>query len=82
MQRRKLHVRARSEQHTAYVGQRTRVPDLRTPWEVVWPTYEPIEFTHPSVEAGPVWADAADAAEVSARCGRALRASMRCGGCA
>jgi ADP-ribose pyrophosphatase len=62
--RRKLHIHARSEFHASYKGQRAQVTDSRTPWEVQWPAYEPIEFTHSTVAARPFWADPPDADEV------------------
>lgn len=45
----KLHVVARSEVHKEYEGKRLPVPDWRVPWEVDWPSYEPVDFTHESV---------------------------------
>lgn len=64
--RRALHRRARSELNVAYKGQRLQVPDWRVPWEVDWPSYEPIEFTDSTVLARPSWADPPDASEVRA----------------
>jgi hypothetical protein len=43
-QRRRLHVRARSEINKDYKGKREDVSDLLTPWEAEWVDYKPIEF--------------------------------------
>lgn len=51
------HVLARSETNPAYKGKRNPVPDSQVSWDVPWPDYSPIDFTHPIVAAGPVWAD-------------------------
>ncbi len=33
------------------------VPDEKIPWSVNWPEYKPVDYTAPSVQKGPVWAD-------------------------
>jgi len=33
------------------------VPDSLVPWDVPFPDYAPVEYTHPAVAKGPVWAD-------------------------
>lgn len=76
-QRRKLHQLARSEANPEYVGKRAAVADWRVPWEVEWPSYEPVEFTHPVVASQPVWADPPDASEVRAPSPDAARPRMR-----
>ena len=38
-------------------GDRTHVPDDKVSWTVEWPEYNPVDYTSPSVQAGPVWAD-------------------------
>lgn len=53
----KTHVLARSEANPAYKGKRFHVPDSLVSWYIEWPDYSPIDFTHPIVSAGPVWAD-------------------------
>lgn len=36
---------------------RFTVPDSKVPWNVPFPDYAPVDFTHPAVAKGPVWAD-------------------------
>ncbi|EGD81237.1 Nudt9 protein [Salpingoeca rosetta] len=36
----------------------------QVPWDVVFPDYEPVEYTHPAVARQPVWADPADPREI------------------
>ena len=51
-----LHAKARQE---TYQGgtKRFPVPDDKVAWSVDWPEYLPVDYTAPSVLAGPVWAD-------------------------
>lgn len=51
-----LHTKARQETYQGGV-RRFPVPDDRVPWSVDWPEYRPVDYTAPSVLAGPVWAD-------------------------
>ena len=76
--RRKLHVQARSESNSAYKGQRQQVLDSRTLWEVEWPAYEPIEYTHPNVACQPFWADPADAVDVDFEFRRSFEGPIIC----
>ena len=52
------HVKARCEVYprTSDVI-RFPVPDEMVPWDVDFPGYEPVDYTAPSVEKRPVWAD-------------------------
>ena len=66
------HVNSRSTKNPAYSNKRFDVPDDKADWKVVWPEYNPIEFTAASVLAnergkptGAGWADPIDLAEIS-----------------
>ena len=37
--------------------QKASVPDDSVSWHVAYPGYSPVDYTAPSVEAQPVWAD-------------------------
>ncbi|PVD32988.1 hypothetical protein C0Q70_08436 [Pomacea canaliculata] len=53
-----IHIKARSSpyQRTTDV-KRFPVPDEKVPWNVDFPEYKPVDYTAPSVQKGPVWAD-------------------------
>ena len=42
-----------------YLGgvRRFAVPEDKSPWSAEWPDYQPVDYTAPVVEKGPVWAD-------------------------
>lgn len=51
------HSKARSSEYFNTGVKRFPVPDDKVQWSVKWPEYSPVEYTHPNVAAGPVWAD-------------------------
>ena len=51
-----VHFKCRNAQYAGGV-ERLPVPDDRVSWSVDWPEYKPVDYTAPSVEKGPVWAD-------------------------
>ncbi len=60
----KSHLKARTGQPEGY-PQRTKVPSDQVSWNVLFPEYSPVAFTHKSVLARPAWADPADFSEVT-----------------
>lgn len=52
-----LHKKARSSPYPGSTVNRTTVPDEKVDWKVEWKEYDPVDYTAPSVKAGPVWAD-------------------------
>src|SRR5208282_4339690 len=54
-----VHQKARTGQPEGY-PQRTRVPDDKVSWNVPFPEYRPVTFTHKHVLAKASWADPAD----------------------
>ena len=51
------HSKARQSVYGGSQVKRYPVPDDKVSWSVDWPSYAPVDFTHPNVAAGPVWAD-------------------------
>lgn len=51
-----VHFKCRNAQYAGGV-ERFPVPDDRVSWSVDWPEYKPVDYTAPSVQKGPVWAD-------------------------
>ncbi|XP_071850112.1 ADP-ribose pyrophosphatase, mitochondrial-like isoform X2 [Apostichopus japonicus] len=52
-----VHTKARSSPYPGSTVNRTTVPDDKVDWSAEWKDYSPVEYTAPSVKAGPVWAD-------------------------
>ncbi|KAJ1125296.1 hypothetical protein NDU88_003728 [Pleurodeles waltl] len=51
------HTKARTSPYPQSSVRRGLVPDDKVSWSVPWPEYQPVDYTAPSVLAGPVWAD-------------------------
>ncbi|XP_053194574.1 ADP-ribose pyrophosphatase, mitochondrial [Scomber japonicus] len=51
------HVRSRGAQYPGSKIKRFPVPDDKVDWSQVWPLYDPVCYTSPSVANKPVWAD-------------------------
>ncbi|KAM7386629.1 hypothetical protein PAMA_009303 [Pampus argenteus] len=51
------HVKSRCAQYPGSTTERFQVPDNMVDWSQNWPLYNPVSYTHPSVEKKPVWAD-------------------------
>ncbi|KAM9033166.1 ADP-ribose pyrophosphatase, mitochondrial-like isoform X1 [Sarcophilus harrisii] len=52
-----LHRRARASPYPRSTVERSHVPDDKVSWLVEWRDYKPVEYTAPSILAGPSWAD-------------------------
>lgn len=50
-------MKARSSPYPGSNVTRFPVPDDKVAWSVEWNDYDPVDYTAPSVKAGPVWAD-------------------------
>ena len=52
-----IHYKARQPEYGNSGVKRFPVPDEKVLWSVDWPNYQPVDYTHQVVSAGPVWAD-------------------------
>ncbi|XP_039217152.1 ADP-ribose pyrophosphatase, mitochondrial isoform X2 [Crotalus tigris] len=52
-----LHRKARTSPYPGSKVERTEVPDDKVDWLINWKNYSPVDYTAPSVLAGPKWAD-------------------------
>ncbi|XP_016849025.2 ADP-ribose pyrophosphatase, mitochondrial isoform X1 [Anolis carolinensis] len=53
----KVHIKARTSPYPGSRVERCEVPNNKVAWSVDWKDYCPVEYTAPSVLAGPQWAD-------------------------
>ncbi|XP_004681478.1 PREDICTED: ADP-ribose pyrophosphatase, mitochondrial [Condylura cristata] len=51
------HIKARMSPYPGSEVERIWVPNEKVDWHVEWNDYKPVEYTAPSVLAGPTWAD-------------------------
>lgn len=52
-----VHTKARTSPYPQSSVMRSLVLDDKVSWSVSWPEYQPVDYTAPSVLAGPFWAD-------------------------
>ncbi|KAF3700405.1 ADP-ribose pyrophosphatase, mitochondrial [Channa argus] len=52
-----LHLKSRCAQYPGSNIKRFPVPDDKVDWSEIWPQYDPVSYTAPSVEKKPEWAD-------------------------
>ncbi|XP_063165920.1 ADP-ribose pyrophosphatase, mitochondrial isoform X2 [Candoia aspera] len=52
-----LHKKARTSPYPGSKVERSQVPNDKVDWLINWKNYSPVEYTAPSVLAGPKWAD-------------------------